>query len=838
MQPLIATILATLQTPAMRGIKRTSQEVLVCRQVCWPQKGTRMHEKAWRFLPFLCLLVPFCGYPLCSARAEDAPAKRPADGKDAESIAFFEKQVLPILRANCFECHGGGAKVQSAFRLTSREGLLKGGERAPAVSLDKPAESVLLDAINYRDLEMPPKGKLPPAQIEILTRWVKSGVPWTPGKDFTKTSADDSPRKGPPKVTDETKRFWSFQPIQRPPVPPVKQTAWVRSPIDAFILHRLEKEGFRPAPPAEKIPLLRRATYDLTGLPPTPAEVDAFLADNSPQAFEKVVDRLLQSPRYGERWGRHWLDLVRFAETNSFERDAVKPEAWRFRDYVIQSLNDDKPYDRFVLEQLAGDELEPVTAESLIATGFYRLGPWDDEPTDRLQARYDELDDIVATTGQVFLGLTLNCARCHDHKLDPIPQADYYRLLAFFHGVTPFGVGKEAELKHILAPLPGQPGKKALCVTEAGVKPPETYVLIRGNAHVRGTKVEPGFPQVLSPPRPDISVPDRAKSSGRRLALARWIVSPNNPLTARVMANRIWQYHFGRGIVRSPSNFGQIGDRPTHPELLDWLASELVQRGWRLKAMHKLIMLSSAYQMSSVAGSLRDRSRSHETSGAAHVRSLTTSATKDSQPRSDRTTLARDPQNDLFWRFDMRRLSAEEIRDSILAANGRLNLKMGGPGFYHAISRDVLAGQSRPGDGWGKSPPQEQARRSIYIHVKRSLITPILETFDAADADSSCPVRFTTTQATQALGMLNGDFLNDQAKVFAARLIKEAGPEPTAQVRLALRLATSREPSPPEIARGVRLMERLQQEDGLNPAAALEQFCLMVYNMNEFIYVD
>jgi hypothetical protein len=358
-----------------------------------------------------------------------------------------------------------------------------------------------------------------------------------------------------------------------------------------------------------------------------------------------------------------------------------------------------------------------------------------------------------------------------------------------------------------------------LCVTEAGAKAPDMHVFIRGNAHAKGEKVEPGFLQVLSaPPKNgtsrgvgsntvavEITPPKHGRSSGRRLALARWIVSEPNPLAARVMVNRIWQHHFGRGIVRSSNNFGQIGDRPTHPELLDWLASEFVERGWRLKEMHRLIMLSSAYQMSS---------------------------------RGNAAGLARDPQNNLFWRFDMRRLSAEEIRDAILAVSGRLNLKMGGPGVYPPISKEVLAGQSMPGAGWGRSPPEEQTRRSIYIHVKRSLITPILETFDFADTDATCPVRFSTTQATQALGMLNGDFVGTEARHLAARLRQEAGPRPADQARLAFRLATSREPTAAETDRALRLMRRLENEDRLSGEQSLEQFCLLVLNLNEFMYLD
>ncbi len=362
-----------------------------------------------------------------------AAGPAPAAG---EPERFFETQVRPILQAQCLRCHGAEKKVRGGLRLTSREALLKGGDSGPAVSADKPDDSRLLQAINYRDLRMPPKGKLPQAQIDILTRLVRMGAPWP--ADGAKAVVKHT---GPPPVDDEARQFWSFRPVVRPPVPAVKDRAWVRNPIDAFVLARLEAAGLHPAPPADRTTLLRRAYYAVTGLPPSPAEVDAFLADDSPDAYEKVVERLLASPACGEHWARHWLDLVRFAETNSFERDGAKPFAWRYRDYVIRSFNQDKPYDRFVREQIAGDELYPGDRDALIATGYHRLGPWDDEPVDRAQEYYDELDDVVTTTGQVFLGLTVNCGRCHDHKIDPFPQRDYYRLLAFFHGLRRYDNG-------------------------------------------------------------------------------------------------------------------------------------------------------------------------------------------------------------------------------------------------------------------------------------------------------------------------------------------------------------------------------------------------------------
>jgi hypothetical protein len=634
------------------------------------------------------------------------------------------------------------------------------------------------------------------------------GAPW-PGADRT---APKATRRGEFRITARDRAHWAFQRVKRPPVPAVKDRAWVANPVDAFVLARLEAKDLRPNPPASKRALIRRLYYDLTGLPPTPGEVEAFVADGSPDAYEALVERLLASPHYGEKWGRHWLDLVRFAETNSYERDNPKPFAWRYRDYVIRAFNQDKPYDHFVREQLAGDELADSTADALIATGYYRLGIWDDEPTDRLQARYDGLDDIVATTGQVFLGLTVDCARCHDHKIDPIPQKDYYRLVAFFQNINHYRNGGPTDVRPIDTGRAGPAASRwrtreqALCVTEAGRTAPPTYVLLRGNPHVKGARVEPAFPVILGGRAPVLPAPpEGARSSGRRRVLADWIVSGDNPLAARVMANRVWQYHFGRGIVRSPNNFGLQGDKPTHPELLDWLAVELVRQGWRLKPLHRLILTSNAYRMSS---------------------------------RGDRTALAADPANDLLWRFDMRRLTAEEIRDSILAVTGTLNPRMYGPGVYPAIPREVLASQSMPGKGWGKSSPAEQSRRSVYVHVKRSLLTPLLESFDLAETDRSAPVRFSTTQPTQALHLLNSAFLNRQAALLAGRLRREAGDDAAKQVRRALFLATARPPTDAEVKRGMGLIAAFQEKDGASAKMALEYFCLLVLNLNEFVYLD
>ena len=603
---------------------------------------------------------------------------------------------------------------------------------------------------------------------------------------------------------DPRRSHWSFQPV-RQTVPPAwaaqRQGEVPGHVIDTFIAERLRQKGLPVPKAATRTTLIRRVTYDLTGLPPTPEAVEAFVHDPSAQAWENLVDRLLESPHYGEKWGRHWLDLVRFAETNSYETDEAKPNAWRYRDYVIRAFNSDKPYDRFIREQLAGDELPDSGADGLIATGFYRLGIWDNDPADKELALYDQLDDLVATTGQVFLGLTVDCARCHDHKIDPISQRDYYSLLAFFRNIHPYRNGGGTDE----VPLPGDKQAKALAVTEPGPVAPVTHLLRRGNPGSLGEEVQPGFPGVLGASVPTVIPPASGRSSGRRRALADWIASPDNPLTARVIVNRVFQHHFGRGLVRTPSDFGVQGSLPTHPELLDWLAGHFIQEGWSLKRLHRLILTSQSYQASAT-------------------------------PTAE--ALKADPANDLFSRFDMRRLTAEEIRDSVLWVGGSGNPRMYGPGMYVALPKEVLASQSVPGKGWGNSPKVEQARRSIYIHVKRSLLSPVLLSFDLAETDRSTPVRFATTQPTQALGMLNGSFFNEQARVLADRIRAQVGSQPQAQVRRALHRVTTRPPSDLEISRGVALLELLTSEEGLGATAALDAFCLLAFNLNEFLYLE
>jgi hypothetical protein len=762
---------------------------------------------------------------------------------------------------------------------------LRGGETGPAVDLAKPGASLLLQAVRYEGLEMPPSGKLPAAQVATLTKWVERGAPMPAG-----TGAPAPKAHAVPQVNEETKRHWSFRPVQRPAVPAVKQADWVANPIDAFILAKLEANGLTPNPAAPPRALLRRLHYDLLGLPPTPELVERFAANPTPVAYRALCDEWLGSVPHGEHYARYWLDLVRYAETNSFERDNPKPFVWRYRDYVIRAFAENKPYDRFIREQLAGDELDEVTPESIIATGYYRLGLWDDEPADPELAFYDGIDDYVTTTSQAFLGLTLNCARCHDHKIDPLPQADYYRFAAFFRNVKHFGqrsdesvyqnsvrsiatpeqeqqfAAEKREWETTVARLRGEldaveerarphlkggeiddfkmdsqrlrvlrqhvgtlltkeeldtyaatrkrwtdlrnhpprSATQALCVKEHGIDAPPTHVLVRGNPQAKGAVVTAGYPLVLSPPEPKVTPNPAGQTSGRRRALAEWLVARENPLTARVMVNRLWQWHFGRGLVASTNNFGFQGDLPTHPELLDWLAVEFIESGWNLQHMHRLMLESNTYRMASTGNP---------------------------------AALEKDPLNQLLWRFDMRRLRAEEVRDSLLAVNHSLNLeRQFGPSIYPTIEAEVLAGQSRPGAGWEQSSPEDKRRRSIYIHVKRSLTVPLLANFDVADADNTCPVRFATTQPTQALSMLNSVFLQEQAQTLANSLDKAL--DRRGQVATILQRTTQRPPTDAEIDRGLALLTAFEQQDRLAPPLALKYFCLAALNLNEFLYLD
>jgi hypothetical protein len=611
-------------------------------------------------------------------------------------------------------------------------------------------------------------------------------------------------------------RHWAFQSVYRPAVPTVRDGAWIRTPIDAFVLARLERLGIRPCPPAEKRTLLRRVYFDLIGLPPTPAEQQAFLDDSSPDAFARVVDDLLSRPQYGERWARHWFDVVRYAESNGYEHDGVKPNAWRYRDYVIEAFNADKPYDQFLTEQLAGDEVDGADVQTQIATTFLRLGTWDAEPADSLIDRYDQLDDVLGTTVTAFLGLTLRCARCHDHKFEPFPQTDYYRMLAVFEPLKrPFAGRTDLDREIATAGTGQEKPPRAYIWYEDGAKAPPTHVFQRGNPARPKQEVTAGLPAVLVREEPQPPKP-LARSTGRRLWLAKWMTQPDNPLVARVMVNRIWQWHFGKGLVATSNDFGTAGEPPTHPELLDWLASELVAGGWKLKPLHRLILLSNAYQMSS-----------------AH------------RPEGRRT----DPKAQLIQSWSPRRLEAEAIRDATLSVSDQLNPQLRGKSVFPPIPRAVLEGQSRPGSGWKPSEPFQANRRSVYIFAKRSIALPELELLDTPDTTSSCEQRLVSTNGPQALTFLNGEFINEQARFFAARLEREAGASAPEQIRRAFVLALCRSPRLEELHAGVEFLAKHKQEieadarlagaePGNSARKALEAFCLVLLNTNEFVYLD
>ena len=742
----------------------------------------------------------------------------------------------------------------------------------------------------------------------------------------------------------EQRAYWAFQPVVRPTPSATLDTAWVRNPVDAFVLAGLAAEGLEPAPAANKATLVRRVYLDLTGLPPSPAAVAAFVADDSLDAYHRVVERLLASPHYGERWGRHWLDLARYAESGGFEQDVTRPNAWRYRDYVIDAFNADKSYDRFVQEQIAGDELWPDLPAARIATAFNRNYAEEPNQKDLLLARQETLHDITSVVGSTFLGLTFSCAQCHDHKFDPITQRDYYRLQAFFASVNhddSFPVVPEAEYQDyerrlavweektaatwqemydLLEPLrkftpeqllhrypdfvieaiktpadqrdPSQEWMASLlerkvCGTcpfepkpyldrgfrtrarrlkgeekqrfeeleaelakfehlkpddvargtgifDVSPNPPATHVLGGGLYTNPGEEVQPGFLSILQPEPASISPPPDRRSTGRRAALASWLTDRANPLAARVMVNRIWHHHFGRGIVATPSDFGMMGERPTHPELLDWLAAEFMDNGWSVKHVHRLILLSSTYRQAATP------------SGAATpVGELSESAVE----RARRT----DPFNRLLWKFPARRLEGEVVRDAALSVAGLLNLRVGGPSVFPPLPQGVPS----PVGGWNETRSATgHRRRSVYVFVRRNTPYPMLATFDFPDTHESCARRNQTTTAPQALALLNGQEPSEWARAFSGRVLELAGSSPARQVEAAFRLAYARGPQPREKDLSLTFLERQARivsdrsdaaepvalpdsiPSGVSPehAGALVDYCLMLLNSNEFVY--
>jgi len=611
--------------------------------------------------------------------------------------------------------------------------------------------------------------------------------------------------------------------------------SWLRTSVDAFVLDRLRAKALAPAPAADRTTLMRRLSFDLVGLPPTPQEIAAFVSDSAEDAYERLVDRLLASPRYGERWAQHWLDVVRFAESDGFEYDRLRPGMWRYRDYVIRSFNEDKPVGRFLLEQLAGDEIDPGNQELQIAAGFQRLGPVRRNAGNQEVAfsRNEVLTEMTDAVGMVVLGLTVGCARCHDHKFDDFSQTDYYRLQAFMaatheHSIVLADAKTHADWKarsdkitkeikrlkdqlavasaeererlqvvlrdvenKLPAPLPS-----VATVRDVAAERTAIHVLRRGLPERKGKRVEPGFPSALAATVP-VKLPDDAQPSPRSV-LARWLTDTKHPLTARVFVNRVWQYHFGRGLVETSNDFGVGGSRPSHPELLDYLAGEFVAQGMHLKPLHRLIVLSSTYRQGAATPAMAKKSRTI------------------------------DPDNRLLWQFPRQRLSAEALRDAMLAAAGRLNLKAGGESVVVPVEKDLVNLLYDPRQWQVTHDQREHDRRSIYLLAKRNLRLPFGQVFDQPDLQTSCPRREASTHALQALELLNGDLANELAGAFAQRLRREAGPDHARQVNLAYLLTAGRPPLEAELARSLRFLE----------GQSLREYALAMYNLNAFLYVD
>jgi len=772
-----------------------------------------------------------------------------ADSPTDQAAEFFESRVRPVLVATCFRCHGG-EKTSGGLRVDSRAALVAGGDHGAAIVPGRPAESLLVRALRRQDDEvvMPPDEPLAKATVDDLARWIEHGAVWPESN----AGARDAFAAG---------KHWAFQPVARAG-PPVVVADGSSDPIDRFIDARRREQGLVAVGAADRVALLRRACFDLIGLPPEPEEIAHFVDDKSPNAFARRVDRLLASPRYGERWGRHWLDVVRYADTAGDNADYPVPEASLYRDYVIDAFNADKPYDQFVREQLAGDLLavERIAApekyrEQTIATGYLALSRR--YATAPYELWHLTLEDTIDTTGKAFLGLTLRCARCHDHKFDPVTQQDYYALYGIFESTQfPWAGGEEFQSKKtprqhfvpLLPPAQSQERRTALAkalerlpaeISQAEAageskklavlrqdlerceqaqkldappdlpvayavgegKPADAFVHKRGEPADRGPTIPRGVPKFLQGPTP-VTIP--AGASGR-LQLAQWLTAPDNPLTARVMVNRIWQWHFGRGLVATPSNFGLRGARPTHPELLDWLARRFIESGWSIKSLHRDIMLSRTYQLASAG---------------------------------QEANSARDPANDHYWRFDRRRLDAEAIRDAMLAASGRLDLER--PTSHpFPQAKDWKWTQHAPFNAVYSSP-----HRSVYLMTQRIQRHPFLALFDGPDTNMSTDVRTSAIVPTQALFLMNDLFVAEQAQGLGARLISAAS-DVRQRVELACLLCWSRAPSKEETDRAVAYLEQVAValRAAPTPADTIEpevwsSYARVMLASSEFMYID
>ena len=791
---------------------------------------------------------------------------------NAKSIEFFENQIRPLLVTKCLECHGS-RKQEGNLRLDSLTSMLEGGDSGPAIVIGKPTESLLIEAVNYQSFEMPPSEKLPDEDIRNLQQWIANNAIWPDQGQPIRRVAEA--------FTEADRNWWAFQPLTKPDVPTTEHDDWARNSIDQFVLHRLNAHGMHPAPLADNASLVRRIYFGLLGLPPSPEQIDDFRNDDSPEAWEHLIDRLLDDQQYGVHWARYWLDVVRYAESDGWNQDAYRPHIWRYRDYVVQSFNDDKPYPEFVRQQLAGDEMRGDNPENLAATGFLRLGIYEYNQRDARSHWDDVMNEMTDVTSDVFLGLGMSCARCHDHKFDPLLRQDYFRLRAFFepliwrddlHFATPeqqdahdkqLAIWQEAtreiraEIDALLKPyhdrkwkstvdkfpldiqacfrkpvsqrtswedqmaylvsrqfeeegggplanmskedkgkhealkralsrfdhLKPQPLPNLMAATDFGGSISAT--VIPDDPHQ--SPIDPGVPTVLirHEPRAVTSEDVIAGSSGRRTALANWIGSPQNGLTARVIVNRVWQQHFGHGLVPSANDFGHLGQAPTHPKLLDWLTSTFIENNWSIKRLNKLILMSATWQQS------------------AH------------HPRVAEFQ-QKDPRERLLWRAHVRRLTAEQIRDASLMVSGELDLSVGGPSV----------------DG-------SKPRRSIYVKSFRNTPNSFLHAFDTANGLKSVAQRNTTTTPTQSLMMVNGDRLLWRAEMMADRLLTRATGTPRETLAYAFRLTWGRAPTSDELSRSLQFVGVLTEDQQLaNRRDRLVDFCHVLLNSSEFIYVD
>jgi hypothetical protein len=865
-------------------------------------------------LPAVAAMAWAIAFGAVTAARQDAGAAAAQDLAVAQDQAVrtpdqLAHQAYAIFQRTCFDCHSEfGA---SDLDLRTEASLQQGGARGKVVVAHDPSASRLFRYVTHLDQPNMPEGgpKLPDADLETIRLWILAGaslaaVPEANAAADGPTAEEVAAREERP-ITAEERAYWAFVKPVRPAIPTVADPAWSANPIDALLFARLEAEGLKPSPRADKRTLVRRAYLDVLGLPPTPDQIAAFVDDTRPDAWDRLVDDLLASPHYGERWARHWMDLVRYADSGGFEFDTDRPEMYRYRDYLIRAFNDDKPYDQFVREQLAGDEIAPDDPDAMVATGYLRLGP------EGGGSRLDALDDLVTTTSLTFMGVTVGCARCHNHKFDPIPQKDYYRMQAVFYptrGIDyPLAPAHEVETidrerkriddlqaplrtrqdaivdpyhqklialevaklpdymqaawqmpedarddaqkliakqireavsinslrkliteDRVLAEMPADARAEyetlkteiraldrqkprrppsARAIGERGRTPPPSYFLHRGSEGSRGSVMTPGVLSVATMGEwafPE--APEDAPSSWRRRGFADWLVNPDNPLTARVMVNRLWQHHFGEGIARTPSNFGKMGTAPTHPQLLDWLAVEFVEQGRSQKAMHRLMLTSEAYRMSSMDVT---------------------------------SNVAIDPENRYLWRMPRLRLEAEIIRDSILAVAGSLDDTVGGPAIFPFVDPDLFERSSNR--NWpGKSDEDPSTwRRSLYVFSKRSIRYPMFETFDQPNLINSIDRRNRTTIAPQALILMNSPMVLFQAGQFAARVRAEAGESVAAQVDRAMLLALGRLPDEFERARAIEFTgppSASARPPGAGGVDGLVEFCHILFNLNEFLF--